>query len=112
MISLGYFIVLYRFLVACSDFQTYDHFRDSYKLYIDGVQVESGTWAGDNAPEPIRPGGVFIAGQDQDKLRGEYNPSESESCVFYFNLFAQKKIKNRSMKKNIFRSQGLNGKFN
>ena len=28
---------------------------------------------------PIRPGGVFIAGQDQDKLRGEYNPSESET---------------------------------
>ena len=59
--------------------QTYDHFRDSYKLYIDGVQVESGTWAGDNAPEPIRPGGVFVAGQDQDKLRGEYNPRQSWS---------------------------------
>lgn len=58
---------------------TYDHFRDSYKLYIDGVQVESGTWAGDNAPEPIRPGGVFIIGQDQDKLRGEYNPRQSWS---------------------------------
>ena len=41
--------------------------------------LESGTWAGDNAPEPIRPGGVFIAGQDQDSLRGEYNPRQSWS---------------------------------
>ena len=39
-----------------SDFQTYDHFRDSYKMYIDGEQVESGTWAGDNPQDPVRPG--------------------------------------------------------
>ena len=33
---------------------------------------------------PSRPGGVFIAGQDQDKLRGEYNPSESETKLHIF----------------------------
>ena len=31
----------------------------------------------------VRPGGVFIAGQDQDKLRGEYNPSESEIIIAF-----------------------------
>ena len=44
---------------------TYDHFRDSYKLYVDGVKVESGAFAGDNSVEPIRPGGIFVVGQDQ-----------------------------------------------
>ena len=43
-----------------NNYQTYDHFRDSYKLYIDGEQVESGTWAGDNPQDPIRPGDMEI----------------------------------------------------
>ena len=47
---------------------TYDHFRDSYKLYVDGVKVESGAFAGDNSVEPIRPGGVFVVGQDQVRI--------------------------------------------
>ena len=41
--------------------------------------MESGTWAGDNPQDPIRPGGVFIIGQDQDELRGGYNPRQSWS---------------------------------
>ena len=36
---------------------------------------------------PSRPGGVFIAGQDQDKLRGEYNPSESQISTNAMNLY-------------------------
>ena len=44
---------------------TYDHFRDSYKLFVDGVKVDSGSFTGDNALEPIRGGGVFVVGQDQ-----------------------------------------------
>ena len=52
---------------------TYDHFRDSYKLYVDGVKVESGAFAGDNSVEPIRPGGIFVVGQDQVRgLRSEW----------------------------------------
>ena len=39
--------------------QTYDHFRDSYKMYINGEQTESGTWAGDNPQDPIRPGNLY-----------------------------------------------------
>ena len=42
---------------------SYDHFRDSYKLYVDGVKVDSGSFSGDNALEPIRGGGVFVVGQ-------------------------------------------------
>ena len=53
---------------------TYDHFRDSYKLYVDGVKVESGAFAGDNSVEPIRPGGIFVVGQDQVRgLRSEWS---------------------------------------
>ena len=44
---------------------TYDHFRDSFKLYVDGVKVDSGSFAGDDPLEPIRPGGIFVVGQDQ-----------------------------------------------
>ena len=44
---------------------TFDHFRDSYKLYVDGVKVESGAFTGDDPLEPIRPGGIFVVGQDQ-----------------------------------------------
>ena len=47
---------------------TYDHFRDSYKLFVDGVKVESGSFAGDNPLEPIRPGGIFVVGQDQVRI--------------------------------------------
>ena len=57
--------------------------------------MESGSWAGDDPLEPIRPGkksrlqcivliavnegGVMILGQDQDTLRGGYNPRQSWS---------------------------------
>jgi len=58
---------------------TYDGFRDQFKLYIDGEKVESGSFAGDNQPEPVRPGGVFVVGQDQDELRGGYNSKQSWS---------------------------------
>ena len=44
---------------------------------MDGEKQESGSWAGDNQPEPIRPGGVFIVGQDQDEIRGGYNSKQS-----------------------------------
>jgi len=29
------------------------------------AQVDSGSFSGDRQPEPIRPGGVFVLGQDQ-----------------------------------------------
>ena len=73
---------------------TYDHFRDSFKLYVDGVKVDSGAFAGDDPLEPIRPGGIFVVGQDQvsiisnamiknlhmkDALDGEYNKKQSWS---------------------------------
>ena len=64
-------------------------------MYIDGEQVESGTWAGDNPQDPVRSGeikmeirkgsnillsgGVFVIGQDQDEIRGGYNPRQSWS---------------------------------
>jgi len=67
---------------------TYDSFRDSYKLYMDGVKTESGSWAGDNMPEPVRPGGVLVLGQDQDEVRGGYNPKQSWSgAITQFNLW-------------------------
>ena len=44
---------------------TYDAFRDVFKLYVDGEKLDSGSFAGDNMPEPIRPGGIFVVGQDQ-----------------------------------------------
>ena len=44
---------------------TYDAFRDVYKLYVDGEKLDSGSFAGDNTPEAIRPGGIFVVGQDQ-----------------------------------------------
>ena len=62
-----------------ASFKTYDSFRDSFKLYMDGEKQESGSWAGDNQPEPVRPGGVFIVGQDQDEVRGGYNSKQSWS---------------------------------
>ena len=48
-----------------SDVQTYDHFRDSYKMYIDGEQVESGTWAGDNPQDPVRSGAGLELGDQE-----------------------------------------------
>ena len=53
---------LYIWRSACV---TYDGYKDLYKLYIDGVKVESGAFAGDNSVEPVRPGGIFVVGQDQ-----------------------------------------------
>ena len=55
---------------------------------MDGEKQESGSWAGDNQPEPIRPGGVFIVGQDQDEVRGGYNSKQSWSrAITQFNLW-------------------------
>jgi hypothetical protein len=42
---------------------TYDGLRDSYKLYTDGVKVETGSFAGNRPVEPIRPGGVLVLGK-------------------------------------------------
>ena len=48
--------------------------------------MESGTWA-------ITPGGVFIIGKDQDKLRGEYNPGQSWSeSLTQMNLWDKENI--------------------
>lgn len=55
---------------------------------MDGVKTESGSWAGDNMPEPVRPGGVLVLGQDQDEVRGGYNPKQSWSgAITQFNLW-------------------------
>jgi len=67
---------------------TYDAFRDVYKLYVDGEKMDSGSFAGDNTPPTIRPGGVFVVGQDQDSLRGDYNRKQSWSgAVTQYNLW-------------------------
>lgn len=67
---------------------TYDAFRDVFKLYMDGEKVESGSFAGDNEVAPVRPGGVFIIGQDQDQLRGGYNAKQSWSgAIAQYNLW-------------------------
>ena len=62
------------------------------KLYVDGVKVESGEFAGDDPLEPIRPGGIFVVGQDQDELDGGYNKVQSWS-----GLIAQHNLWNFSM---------------
>ena len=41
--------------------------------------MDSGAFAGDNPLEPVRPGGVFVVGQDQDALDGDYNKLQSWS---------------------------------
>jgi len=67
---------------------TYDAFRDVYKLYVDGEKVDSGSFAGDNAPEPIRPNGIFVIGQDQDEMDGGYNKKQSWSgAIAQYNLW-------------------------
>ena len=33
---------------------TYDGGKDLYKVFIDGVKTESGSWAGDNPMEAVR----------------------------------------------------------
>ena len=32
----------------------YDGAKDLYKIFVDGVKTESGSWAGDNPVEPVR----------------------------------------------------------
>ena len=61
---------------------TYDHFRDSFKLYVDGIKVESGAFAGDDPLEPIRPGGIFVVGQDQVScnISNHMNIQKSHKC--------------------------------
>jgi len=67
---------------------TYDAFRDSWKLYVNGEKIGSGSFAGDNRVEPIRPSGVTILGQDQDSVRGGYDPKQSWSGgITQFNLW-------------------------
>ena len=41
---------------------TYDGFKDLYKLYMDGVKVDSGAFAGDDPVAVVRPGGVTYLG--------------------------------------------------
>ena len=33
---------------------TYDGFKDLYKVFVDGVKIESGEWTGDRAFEGVR----------------------------------------------------------
>jgi len=67
---------------------TYDAFRDVYKLYVDGEKVDSGSFAGDNEVQPVRPGGIFVVGQDQDELDGGYNRKQSWSGeITQYNLW-------------------------
>ena len=67
---------------------TYDAFRDVYKLYVDGEKVDSGSFAGENQVQPIRPGGIFVVGQDQDELDGGYNKRQSwAGAITQYNLW-------------------------
>ena len=33
---------------------TYDGFKDLYKVFVDGVKIESGEWTGDRTFEGVR----------------------------------------------------------
>ena len=83
---------------------TYDAFRDVYKLYVDGEKVDSGSFAGENQVQPIRPGGIFVVGQDQvltnlmcffskkitfkDELDSGYNKRQSwAGAITQYNLW-------------------------
>ena len=45
---------LQLFLIPRHICVTYDGGKDLYKVFIDGVKTESGSWAGDNQVEPVR----------------------------------------------------------
>ena len=67
---------------------TYDGFKDLYKLYIDGVKVDSGAFSGDNAVAVVRSGGVIYLGQDQDSMGGGFNPRQTWSGeITQFNIW-------------------------
>lgn len=66
----------------------YDGAKDLYKIFVDGVKTESGSWAGDNPVEPVRKGGLTYLGQDQDSLAGDFNERQSWSGVItQFNIW-------------------------
>ena len=68
---------------------TYDGFKDLYKLYIDGVKVDSGAFSGDNAVAVVRSGGVIYLGQDQDSMGGGFNPRQTWSGeITQFNIYS------------------------
>ena len=57
-------------------------------MYVDGEKTESGSFAGDNEVQGIRPGGIFVVGQDQDELDGGYNLKQSWSgLITQYNLW-------------------------
>ncbi|XP_023331567.1 uncharacterized protein LOC111703755 [Eurytemora carolleeae] len=58
---------------------TYDAYRDTWKLFVDGEKIDSGAFANDRRVEPIRSGGVFILGQNQLEQRGGYDPRQTWS---------------------------------
>jgi len=67
---------------------TYDGAKDLYKVFVDGVKTESGSWAGDNPVEPVRKGGLNYLGQDQDSLGGDFNAKQSWSgLISQFNIW-------------------------
>jgi len=67
---------------------TYDGAKDLYKVFVDGVKTESGSWAGDNPMQPVRKGGLNYLGQDQDSLGGDFNPRQSWSgLISQFNIW-------------------------
>lgn len=67
---------------------TYDGAKDLYKVFIDGVKTESGSWAGDNPMEAVRAGGLNYLGQDQDSLGGAFNIRQSWSGqISQFNVW-------------------------
>ena len=76
---------LYIWRSACV---TYDGYKDLYKLYIDGVKVESGPFSGDEAVAVVRPGGLIYLGQDQDNMGGGFHPRQSWSGeITQFNIW-------------------------
>ena len=61
---------------------TYDGGKDLYKVFVDGVKVESGSWAGERQLEPARKGGLTYLGQDQDSLAGDFNPRQGAALRY------------------------------
>ena len=58
---------------------TYDGFKDLYKVFVDGVKIESGSWTGDRTFEGVRKGGLLYLGQKQGSLGGDFNARQSWS---------------------------------
>ena len=64
----------------------YDGFKDLYKVFADGVKLESGSWTGDGAFEQARKGGILFLGQKQGDVGGEFIAKEAWSGKLIFDL--------------------------